>query len=272
MVHELSRSDARRIAVRAQLLAEPRPVDLMATVRHLCVLQTDPTAAVAPSAELVAWSRLGPSYRLGDVEALVTTGSLVELHRMLRPAEDIALFRAEMAAWPGAGELRDWQVDTRNWLLANDDARRDLLEKLYDEGPLRSAALPDTTTVPWESSGWNNDRSKRMLLQLMVSRGEVAAAGYEGRDKLWDLAERVYPDQPAIPSRRPTGSGASGGCTRSGSPGPGRRGPRTRPTTWATPASRRPSRGSAGGGGWTRRTSTTTLPAARRCSPRSTGC
>jgi uncharacterized protein YcaQ len=97
------------------------------------------------------------------------------------------------------GELREWQEELRDWMLANDDARRDLLEKLYDEGPLPSSALPDTTTVPWESSGWNNDRSKRMLLQQMVSRGEVAAAGYEGRDRLWDLAERVYPDTPVVP-------------------------------------------------------------------------
>ena len=30
----------------------------------------------------------------------------------------------------------------------------------------------------------------------MVARGEVAAAGREGRHKLWDLAERIYPDDP----------------------------------------------------------------------------
>ena len=74
-----------------------------------------------------------------------------------------------------------------------------MLEKLYDEGPLPSRELPDTTLLPWESSGWNNDRSRRMLLELMVKRGEVASAGYEGRERLWDLAERVYPDDPVVP-------------------------------------------------------------------------
>ena len=29
--------------------------------------------------------------------------------------------------------------------------------------------------------------------------GEVAAAGREGRNRLWDLAERVYPDVPVLP-------------------------------------------------------------------------
>jgi uncharacterized protein YcaQ len=50
--------------------------------------------------------------------------------------------------------------------------------------------------VPWQSSGWNNDRNVRMLLQLMVARGEIATAGRQGREQLWDLAERVYPDDP----------------------------------------------------------------------------
>ena len=61
-VHELSRADARRIAVRAQLLDAERPTDLLDVVRHLTLLQIDPTAAVAPSADLVLWSRLGSSY------------------------------------------------------------------------------------------------------------------------------------------------------------------------------------------------------------------
>jgi uncharacterized protein YcaQ len=33
----------------------------------------------------------------------------------------------------------------------------------------------------------------------MVVRGEVAIAGRRGRDRLWDLATRVYPDDPAVP-------------------------------------------------------------------------
>jgi uncharacterized protein YcaQ len=38
-----------------------------------------------------------------------------------------------------------------------------------------------------------------MLLGLMIRRGEVAAAGRDGRERLWDLAGRVYPDDPVVP-------------------------------------------------------------------------
>ena len=201
-VHQLSRADARRIAVQAQQLQADRPTDLMDLVRHLTVLQVEPTAAIAPSAQVVAWSRLGSAFDPEDLEAAVATGALVELHNMLRPRRGHRTVPSRDGAWPGPGELKDWQEGRRDWLVANDDCRRDILEKLYDEGPLPTRELPDTTLLPWESSGWNNDRSRRMLLDLLVQRGEVATAGYEGRERLWDLAERVYPDVPVVPAGR----------------------------------------------------------------------
>ncbi len=197
--HRLTRTQARRIAVRAQLLSAPRPGDLLDVVRHLTLLQVEPTAAVAPSAELVAWSRLGPGYHLGDLDEAVADGRLVEMEAGLRPAEDLPLFRAEMELWRGTGPMQPWQEEARDWVAANDDARRDILQVLYDDGPLPSAALPDSTLVPWESSGWNNNRSLRILLHQMVRRGEVALAGRDGRNPVWDLAERVYPDGTTVP-------------------------------------------------------------------------
>jgi hypothetical protein len=62
-VHELSRLDACRVAVRAQLLDSARPTALHDVVRRLTLLQIDPTAAIAPNADLVAWSRLGSRTR-----------------------------------------------------------------------------------------------------------------------------------------------------------------------------------------------------------------
>jgi len=185
--------------VLAQLLTPPRPTDLLETVRHLELMQADTTAVVARSADLVAWTRLGSEYRIGDLDMAFTTGTLVELQGMLRPAADLALYRAEMAVWPGHGELREWEEAQRDWVAANGECRRDILDRLTDDGPLPARSLADTTVVPWKSSGWNDDRNVRMLVNLMVRRGEVAMAGLDGRERLWDLAERVYPDDPVVP-------------------------------------------------------------------------
>ena len=195
--HQLTRQDARRVAVRAQLLDAERPGSMDAVLQRLTLLQDDPCTAVAPSAQLVLWSRLGSAYDGAELDEAVGSGRVVELHQMLRPAADIALHRAGMANWPAVfDQYREIHDSLARWVDANDDTRRDILDKLYDEGPVTARALPDTTLIPWRSSGWNGDRNVRMLLENMVGRGEVAVAGYEGRDKLWDLAERVYPDDP----------------------------------------------------------------------------
>ena len=62
-VVRVTRAEARRIAVRAQLLDAGRPTELLPMVKHLTFLQVDPTSAIAPAADLVAWSRLGAAYR-----------------------------------------------------------------------------------------------------------------------------------------------------------------------------------------------------------------
>ena len=198
-VHRLSRRGARRLAVRAQLLDAEPPCDLVTVVRRLTLLQLDPTNAVAPSADLVAWSRLGSSYSPDHLRAALADRRLVELGALVRPAEDIALYRAAMREWPGREPLRGWQEQRRDWVLANDRCRRDILDRLREDGPLQSRDLPDTCERPWASTGWTNNKNVTQLLELMAQRGEVAVAGRRGRERLWDLAERIYPDVPDLP-------------------------------------------------------------------------
>ena len=128
---------------------------------------------------------------------------LIEFRGTLRPADGLALYRSEMAEWPGIGELRDWQEYQRDWVKANDACRRDVLERLRADGPLPARDLPDTCVQPWRSTGWNNDKNRAVMLSFLEQRGEVAVAGREGRDRLWDLASRIYPDDDeAIPSEK----------------------------------------------------------------------
>ena len=216
----LSRAEARRIAVRAQLLDAARSTDLLAMVEQLTLLQLDPTAAVAPSADLVAWSRLGSAYRPDSLqEGLERTRTLWEFNAMVRPMADLRLYRPTMALWPG-------REQPRRWLEANDRFRRDVLAALRSSGPLLSRDVPDTSVVPWASTGWTGDRNVTQMLEFLALRGEVAVSGRRGRQRLWDLAERVYPaDQPAVPleeARRERRERRlrSLGIVRAGYPGP----------------------------------------------------
>ena len=78
---------------------------------------------------------------------------LIEHQGFIRPIEDMSLLRAEMAVWPGTGELKDWQVGRAAWVAANDLCRRDILDRLRQDGPLPTSELPDSCEVPWRSSG-----------------------------------------------------------------------------------------------------------------------
>jgi uncharacterized protein YcaQ len=187
-VHQLTNQEARRIAVQAQLLDEPRPTDLLATVRHLTLLQVDPTAAVAPNAHLVAWSRLGSAYRPETLrKALEEDRTLFEFDAMIRPIEDLPLYyHHPETSW------YKWERP-RLWVEANDGFRRDILDRLRASGPLLSRDIPDTAQVSWRSSGWTQSRNVTQMLEFLVIGGDVAISRRQGTERVWDLAERVYP-------------------------------------------------------------------------------
>ena len=193
-MYRLTKGQARWIAVRAQLLDAPQPTSLLEVVRRLTLLQIDPTAAIAPSADLVLWSRLGSAYRPEDLKrALEEERALFELDALIRPTGDLGLYLA------GADERPSYER-TRAWLRDNDGFRRDILKRLSKSGPLSSRELPDTAAVPWASSGWTHNRNVTQMLEILMNRGEVAISGRVGRERLWDLPERVYPAGVVVPT------------------------------------------------------------------------
>lgn len=185
-MHELTRQDARRIVLRATMLDTDRPTDLMSVVERLTALPVEPTRAIAPSYDLVCWSRLGPAYEPEDLDDLLRARDLYEDADGIRPMADLRLHLADMAAHPAYDEVRDW-------LEANELFRNEVLDVLDADGPLPSREVKGTAQVPWKSSGWNTDRNVRMMLSCLLQRGEVAINGRTGTQRRYDLAERVYP-------------------------------------------------------------------------------
>ncbi len=190
----LDREQARRIAVRAQLLDAYRPESLVAVVDQLMVLQIDPTSAIVPNVDLVSWSRLGDGYAPSDLRfALEEERSLVEHGSYVRPMDDVVLALATVRDWGRYGRAVEW-------MAANAGFKADVLAQLAAEGPVTAAEVPDTATAPWESTGWTNDKNVVLMLEFLMMHGDVAIAGRRGKLRLWDLAERVYPADLELPS------------------------------------------------------------------------
>ena len=54
--------------MRAQRLTADRPTDVHETVHDLWALLLNPTSTIAPSADLVLWSRIGSAYDPRELE------------------------------------------------------------------------------------------------------------------------------------------------------------------------------------------------------------
>ncbi|MCR2827168.1 DNA glycosylase AlkZ-like family protein [Microbacterium sp. zg.Y909] len=183
----LSRRDARRVAVRAQLLSEPRPAAIVETVYALTAVPVDTTAAIMPSADHILYSRLGWPYQPSDLrQAVEVDRDLFEWDGYCRVMSDLPLYRATMSRRPEYPRTRDW-------LVANDEFRRGVLARLRAEGPLHAAEIPDGAQVSWKSTGWTHSRNTTQMLEILLSRGDVAVWGRDAKGRLFDVAERVYP-------------------------------------------------------------------------------
>jgi uncharacterized protein YcaQ len=187
----VSPAEARRIAVRAQLL-DGSATGVLDTVRRLGFLQIDPIATVATPQRLVLWSRLGP-YDVAELDRLLwTERKLFEWGAFIRPIEDFPLILARMRR-RRRGKYA-WERRGIEFLRKNAGFRRYVLRELEGRGPLLSRELVDSSVRTWKSHGWHGNRNVTVMLELLEDRGEVAVTGRRGGHRLWDLAGRWFPD------------------------------------------------------------------------------
>ncbi len=193
-MREVDVAAARRIAVHAQLL-DGTATDVLSTVRHLGFLQLDPISTVAPPQHLVLWSRLGDRYDPAELDRLLwETRQLVEWDAFLYPIEDMPILKARMRRREGPWERR---LDA--FLKENAAYRRYVLRELEQRGPLLSREIEDHAPTKREAHRWWGARKMGLMLGVLNARGQVAVVGRRGKQRVWDLAERWYPETETIP-------------------------------------------------------------------------
>jgi uncharacterized protein YcaQ len=195
----VGQEQARRIAVRAQLL-DGSAENVLDTVRRLGFLQMDPIATVATPQQLVLFSRLGP-FDPAELDRLLwKQRKLFEYDAFIYPVEDLPVQRARMAKFRRGGKQKrhEW---IRDFLRRNARFRRHVLRELERNGPLLSRDLEHDLMPSGHGHRWWGDREVRLMLDILAARGEIAVAGRNGRQRVWDLGSRVYPETETLPWR-----------------------------------------------------------------------
>ena len=176
-------------------------MSLMHDIRYV---QLDPTNVVAPSHLLVFWSRLG-AFKLSDLDSLQwkekTLFEYFARQASIVLTEDYPLFRLRMKGFATGDTL--WPTRLREWMKENSDLREYILGELRARGPLTSRDFEDKSESRWKharrkwglrESGWSTGRDTSRMLEVLFHLGEILVSGRQGRQKLWDLPDRVLPD------------------------------------------------------------------------------
>lgn len=189
---ELSRAQARRVALAAQGFCDPRPtgrVDrrhLRRVLHRTGLIQIDSVNVLVRSQELPLWARLGPHPR-SLISDGTEAGDLFEygVHEACHvPVQLHPLLRWMMAAdhrWKSVAALRQ----RRPGLID------EVLERVRQDGPLVAGDLRQR--VGPKSSWWDWDDGK-VALEHLFHRGAVTAVRRPSDfARVYDLTERVVP-------------------------------------------------------------------------------
>lgn len=195
----ISPRSARRLAIAAQRLTNPRPepglASMLALIRQLGCLQLDPVSAVTPSHRLVLWSRLG-AYQQADLDRL-----LWEERRLFEYwahsasivlTDDYPIHRETMRRY-GRGQTA-WSQRVQGWVAENAPLRAHILRQLRRHGPLPARAFEDRSTRQCTDGGWNAERTVDRMLGFLWLKGDLMVARRQSGHRWWDRATRCLPD------------------------------------------------------------------------------
>jgi len=159
--------------------------DVAEAVRRLQAVQLDSIATVDRAHRLTLASRVG-AYEEKLVSELLRSGRIFEYwaHEASPVAiEDYALFKRRML------ELRDHHWWGRQRTAEGRKVESHVLSRIREEGALPVRAFEGRSGPMW---GW---KPEKRALEHLFAAGELAIAGRQGFQRVYDLPERVIPER-----------------------------------------------------------------------------
>jgi len=195
-VTQLSKAQARRIALGAQGFARPRPsgrVDsrhLRQVIERIGLIQIDSVNVLVRSQELPLFSRLG-SHRRDLISSATKSGELFEYwgHEAAHvPTRDHRLWR-----WKMEQSLQGPWRSAENLVKKKPKFIEEIFSRVVTDGPIVAGELSVRTTK--KASWWDWDDSKNALEYLFMCGRVTATRRASDFARMYDLPERVIPAQ-----------------------------------------------------------------------------
>jgi hypothetical protein len=206
-VRQLSRAQARRIALVAQGFRDPRHTHptmrtFVRTLDRTGVLQVDSVNVLQRAHYMPMFSRMG-RYD----QALLTRASERKPRRMVEYWAHVQAFMP-VELWPVMRHRMDAYRNSARWgewTKANTRIVDRVLDQVRDGGPATARHLDDGAPRNRDNWGWNWSETRKALDYLWLV-GEVAMAGRNSQfEPVYDLPERVLPaevlEAPALGER-----------------------------------------------------------------------
>jgi len=197
MKEKISLALARRIAIAAQGLAEPRPAGPI-TRRHLNrvldrlgLLQIDSVSAVVRAHYMPLFSRLGP-YPLALLDDAASPGRNRMLFEYwaheasLLPLDTWPLMRWRMER---AGRNEEIYGGLAKWAGGNRPLIEHIHRRVADGGPIAASDIDGAKG----KGGWWGWSDEKAAFEWLFWAGRVTTASRRGFERLYDLPERVLP-------------------------------------------------------------------------------
>jgi uncharacterized protein len=187
--YTLAPDEARHITLTAQGLVgtEARRGGVAGMLRRLGAVQLDTISVLARSHELVAYARLGAIGR-ERVERAYWHPS--------RPAAfeywSHAACVLPIEEWPYyAFRRRSWALRGQRWHENHPDVCEKVLARIRAEGPMTATDLGGAKS----SSAWWDWSDTKIAVEWLLDLGEVICVRRNGWRRVYDLPERVLPDE-----------------------------------------------------------------------------
>jgi uncharacterized protein len=196
----INRAVARRFLAIRHFLAPPRslpaePASVMTVIDRLGSLQFDPLEVAGRNHDLVLLARIDGYQRAWTDALLYGERALFEAYNKglsILPVSELPYHRI---TWDRSRVRHDGDAFDEHAPLVEE-----LLERIRTKGPLGPGEVGPRTAIDWY---WRPTNQVRALLEALAEAGILGLARRDGNRRIYDLAERLFPEELLAERREP---------------------------------------------------------------------